>query len=131
MAQNPGMETITIDANAPLIRSRITGKKCSAPAAPSSPCATTIATISAKSNASPDFEYVRFHAILQDEVGLYDEDSTAIPSTIFPTSIRSTTACSPTGVRPFIELSFMPKKLAALEALHAFWYQPNVSPPKD
>ncbi|HZW05326.1 MAG TPA: glycosyl hydrolase family 39, partial [Candidatus Nitrosotalea sp.] len=35
------------------------------------------------------------------------------------------------GVRPFVELSFMPKKLAAKEALHFFWYKQNVAPPKD
>src|SRR4029077_11140523 len=32
---------------------------------------------------------------------------------------------------PFVELSFMPRKLAAQQTLHAFWYQPIVSPPKD
>ena len=35
-------------------------------------------------------------------------------------------------VRPFVELSFMPKKMASdPAALHAFWYKQNVSPPKD
>ena len=35
------------------------------------------------------------------------------------------------GVRPFVEISFMPKKLAFnSDALHAFWYKQNVSPPK-
>ena len=35
------------------------------------------------------------------------------------------------GVRPFVELSFMPKKLAAQQDQHVFWYHPIVSPPKD
>ena len=35
------------------------------------------------------------------------------------------------GVRPFVEISFMPNQLAASHALQAFWYHPNVSPPKD
>ena len=35
------------------------------------------------------------------------------------------------GVRPFVEISFMPNKLAAKNSLHPFWYKPNVSPPKD
>ena len=35
------------------------------------------------------------------------------------------------GVRPFVELSFMPRKLAAEQTLHPFWYKPIVSPPKD
>ena len=43
-----------------------------------------------------DFKYVRFHAILHDEVGVYDEDATESPSTIFPTSTRFMTACSKT-----------------------------------
>ena len=35
------------------------------------------------------------------------------------------------GVRPVVELSFMPKRLAFNpDALHPFWYKPNVSPPK-
>ena len=35
------------------------------------------------------------------------------------------------GVRPFVEISFMPKKLAFNpDALHPFWYKQNVSPPK-
>ena len=35
------------------------------------------------------------------------------------------------GVRPFVEISFMPNQLAASNTLQAFWYHPNVSPPKD
>ena len=35
-------------------------------------------------------------------------------------------------VRPFVEMSFMPKKLTSdPNALHAFWYKQNVAPPKD
>jgi xylan 1,4-beta-xylosidase len=35
-------------------------------------------------------------------------------------------------VRPFIELSFTPKKLSSdPNALHPFWYKQNVAPPKD
>ncbi len=40
-------------------------------------------------------------------------------------------ACWPRGVKPFVELSFMPYKLAARPDLQSFWYNPNVSPPKD
>src|SRR5262249_3955776 len=34
-------------------------------------------------------------------------------------------------VRTFVELGFMPKKLAATPVLHPFWYKPSPSPPKD
>jgi xylan 1,4-beta-xylosidase len=35
------------------------------------------------------------------------------------------------GVRPFLEISFMPKKLALRQDVHAFWYKQIVAPPKD
>ena len=35
------------------------------------------------------------------------------------------------GVRPFVELSFTPGKLAARPTFHSFWYKPIVAPPKD
>ena len=34
-------------------------------------------------------------------------------------------------VRPFVELSFMPRALAAQPLYQSFWYRPIVSPPKD
>jgi xylan 1,4-beta-xylosidase len=34
-------------------------------------------------------------------------------------------------VRPFVELSFMPRKLAAVPIFQSFWYKPVVAPPKD
>ena len=34
------------------------------------------------------------------------------------------------GVRPFVELSFMPQKLAAEQITQSFWYRPIVAPPK-
>ena len=41
------------------------------------------------------------------------------------------TGCSKNGVRPVVEISFMPKKLAFNpDDLHPFWYKQNVSPPK-
>jgi len=35
------------------------------------------------------------------------------------------------GVRPFVELSFMPKKLASKEIIQGILVQTNVAPPKD
>jgi xylan 1,4-beta-xylosidase len=78
-----------------------------------------------------DFQYVRFHAILHDEVGVYDEDSEGQPVYNFSYVDQIYDGLLASGVRPFVELSFMPKKLAAKDILHAFWYKQNVSPPKD
>lgn len=76
-------------------------------------------------------QYVRFHAIFQDEVGLYDEDAQGHPVLNFSYVDQIYDGLLANGVRPFVELSFMPKKLASKDALHAFWYKQNVSPPKD
>ena len=76
------------------------------------------------------FEYVRFHAIFHDEVGLYDEvDGNPVYDFSYIDQIYD--GLLENGVRPFVELSFMPKKLAAQQITHPFWYQPIVSPPKD
>jgi xylan 1,4-beta-xylosidase len=77
------------------------------------------------------FEYVRFHAIFHDEVGIDDEDAQGHPQYNFSYVDQIYDGLLANGVRPFVELSFMPKKLAAREALHAFWYKQNVAPPKD
>jgi xylan 1,4-beta-xylosidase len=77
------------------------------------------------------FEYIRFHAIFHDEVGLYDEDSEGKPIYNFSYVDQIYDGLLANHVRPFVELSFMPGKLAAEPTLHSFWYKPNVSPPKD
>lgn len=77
------------------------------------------------------FRYVRFHNIFHDEVGLYDEDQQGHPQYNFSYVDQIYDGLLASGVRPFVELSFMPKKLAAREAPHSFWYHPNVAPPGD
>ena len=78
-----------------------------------------------------NFHYVRFHAVFHDEVGIYNEDDKGQPQYNFSYVDQIYDHLLANGVRPFVELSFMPKKLAAKEILHAFWYKPNVAPPKD
>jgi xylan 1,4-beta-xylosidase len=91
-----------------------------------------------------NFDSVRFHGILMDEVGLYDPDrktqnpglaaQTANDASVYNFSYidQIYDGLLANGVRPFVELSFMPKKMASdPNALHAFWYKQNVSPPKD
>jgi xylan 1,4-beta-xylosidase len=78
-----------------------------------------------------NFSYVRFHAILHDEVGLYDEDASGNPVYNFSYIDQIYDGLLAAGVRPFVEVSFMPRKLAAQEILQPFWYKPVVAPPKD
>lgn len=78
-----------------------------------------------------NFRYVRFHAILHDEVGVYNEDEHGNPVYNFAYVDQIYDGLLKDGVKPFVEISFMPKKLAFNpDALHPFWYKQNVSPPK-
>jgi xylan 1,4-beta-xylosidase len=77
------------------------------------------------------FQYVRFHAILDDEVGLYREDEQGKPVYNFSYIDQIYDGLRENGVRPMVELSFMPSALAASQKPHAFWYKPLPNPPKD
>ncbi|MDE2304475.1 MAG: glycosyl hydrolase family 39 [Gammaproteobacteria bacterium] len=74
--------------------------------------------------------YVRFHGILDDEVGVYGEDKHGRPLYNFSYVDQIYDGLLAQGVKPFVELSFMPGKLAARPLRHAFWYKPYVSPPR-
>ena len=79
-----------------------------------------------------DVKYVRFHGIFLDEVGLYDEDKDGKPIYNFSYIDQIYDGLLDNGVRPFVELSFMPKKLGQSHPIvHSFWYKPLVGPPKD
>jgi xylan 1,4-beta-xylosidase len=94
-----------------------------------------------------DFKSIRFHGIFNDEVGLYDPGRRTINFAQTAGQAGAVTDASvynfsyidqiydgllANGVRPFVEMSFMPKKMASNpDALHAFWYKPNTSPPSD
>jgi len=75
------------------------------------------------------FQYVRFHAILDDENGVYTEDAQGNPVYNFSYVDQIYDGLLKNGVRPYVEISFMPKALAARLDYHAFWYKQIVSPP--
>jgi xylan 1,4-beta-xylosidase len=75
--------------------------------------------------------YVRFHAIFHDENGVYDEDKDGEPVFNWTYVDQIYDGLLARGVRPFVEISFMPYKLASKPAIHPFWYKQNVAPPKD
>lgn len=82
-------------------------------------------------HALTGFRYVRAHGILNDENGVYTEDEHGNPVYNFAYVDQIYDGLLKNGVRPVVEISFMPKKLAFNpDALHPFWYKPNVSPPK-
>jgi xylan 1,4-beta-xylosidase len=78
-----------------------------------------------------DFKFVRFHAILHDEIGIYDEDKHGAARYNFSYVDQIYDGLLENGVRPFVELSFMPRKLASRTTVQGFAYHPFVSPPRD
>jgi len=77
-----------------------------------------------------DCEYVRFHGILHDDVALYYERPEGKPGYNFLQMDAIYDALLEVGVRPFVELSFMPKLLASGEDT-VFWWKGNISPPRN
>jgi xylan 1,4-beta-xylosidase len=94
-----------------------------------------------------NFQSIRFHGIFDDEVGLYDPDRRTInfaqtagqagdkvDNSVYNFSYvdQIYDGLLANGVKPYVEMSFMPKMMASdPAALHPFWYHPVVSPPKD
>jgi len=76
-------------------------------------------------------QYVRFHAILDDENGIYDEDPQGQPVYNFSYLDQIYDGLLDRNIRPFVELSFMPRKLASSQTPHPFWYRPLVAPPNN
>jgi xylan 1,4-beta-xylosidase len=77
------------------------------------------------------FQYIRFHAILDDENGVYDEDAQGKPIYNFSYVDQIYDGMLANNIKPFVEISFMPKKLALNPQTHPFWYKPYPSPPND
>jgi xylan 1,4-beta-xylosidase len=76
------------------------------------------------------FERIRFHGIFLDTVGVYTLDSRGRPRLNFQTVDRIYDFFISQGVRPIVELGFMPEALAS-GTQTAFAYKGNVTPPRD
>jgi xylan 1,4-beta-xylosidase len=62
---------------------------------------------------------------------MYDEDKRGVPRYNFSYVDQVYDGLLENGVRPFVELSFMPGKLASRKILQGFSYHPFVAPPRD
>jgi xylan 1,4-beta-xylosidase len=78
-----------------------------------------------------DFQYVRFHGIFDREVGFYNEDKQGQPEYNFTNVDQVYDGLLANGIRPFVELSFMPQALASTSRQQEFFYHPYITPPKD
>ena len=76
------------------------------------------------------FKYLRMHGILNDEMAVYDEDKQGNPKYNFQYVDALYDALLEKKIRPFVELTFMPSKLAD-GTTTVFWWKGNTSLPKD
>lgn len=77
-------------------------------------------------------QYIRAHGILMDDLGVYSEDAAGRPHYDWTKVDQLYDMLHEDGLKPFVELSFMPAALAAeSDAPKIFQYKGNSSPPKD
>ncbi|MBN1780045.1 glycoside hydrolase [bacterium] len=76
------------------------------------------------------FRYIRMHGLLTDDMGVYREDRDGNPEYNFQYIDVLTDYILGIGMKPFVELGFMPEALASGRET-IFWWRGNVTPPKD
>jgi xylan 1,4-beta-xylosidase len=89
-----------------------------------------------KGHDQAGFQYVRFHGVLDDDIGVYSEDAAGKAVYRWSRFDHVYDAVVGAGMRPIVELSFTPSALAskATKVLSLLWYNgasPNISPPRD
>jgi xylan 1,4-beta-xylosidase len=75
------------------------------------------------------FEYIRFHGLLHDDMRIYHEEN-GQPFYNWARVDQLYDSFRRIGMKPFVELSFMPADLASGKKT-IFWWKANITPPKD
>jgi len=76
------------------------------------------------------FKYIRFHGLLSDDMGVYFEDKNGKPTYNWQYIDELFDYLRSIGMKPFVEVGFMPGALASGNKT-IFWWRGNVTPPKD
>jgi xylan 1,4-beta-xylosidase len=76
------------------------------------------------------FKYIRMHGLLTDDMGFYHEDRNGKPEYNYQYIDVLYDFIVSIGMKPFVELGFMPNQLASGKK-SIFWWKGNVTPPKD
>lgn len=76
------------------------------------------------------FKFLRMHGLLQDELGVYSQDAAGRPRYNWQYIDDIYDFLLSIGMKPFVELSFMPDALASGNGT-IFWWKANVTPPRD
>ncbi len=77
------------------------------------------------------YDFVKFHGILSDEMMVYKENEHGIPSYTFTLVDKVMDFLLSIGLRPFLQISFMPIDLASDPSKMIDMWHFNTSPPKD
>ncbi len=74
------------------------------------------------------FEYIRFHGLLHDDMGVYfNNEGEEVYNFQYIDALYDYLLS--VNIKPFVELSFMPKDLSSDDKT-VFWWKGNVTPPK-
>ncbi|TWI95275.1 xylan 1,4-beta-xylosidase [Mucilaginibacter frigoritolerans] len=76
------------------------------------------------------FQYIRFHGLLSDDMGVYFEDKAGHPIYNWQYIDDLFDFLLQIHMKPFVEVGFMPGALAS-GTQTIFWWKGNVTPPKD
>src|SRR5687768_13621918 len=76
------------------------------------------------------FKYIRMHGLLTDDMAVYKEDGKGNPVYNYMYVDVLFDYLHSIGMKPFVELGFMPGWLASGDKT-IFWWKGNVTPPKD
>lgn len=76
------------------------------------------------------FEYIRFHGLFHDDMAVYDEDESGNPVLWFGYIDKLFDFLLSVHIKPFVELGFMPSKIATVKDT-VFWWHANGCPPTD
>ncbi|KQB43752.1 Beta-xylosidase [Flavobacterium daejeonense] len=77
-----------------------------------------------------DFKYIRMHGLLTDDMAFYMEDNKGNPQYNYQYIDVLYDFLISIKMKPFVELGFMPNRLAS-GSQTVFWWKGNVTPPKD
>lgn len=77
------------------------------------------------------FQYIKFHGILSDDMMVYDEDKTGTPSYCFTYVDMVIDFLLSIGLKPLIQLSFMPRAMAKTPNRTRFYSPMVMGVPKD
>jgi xylan 1,4-beta-xylosidase len=75
------------------------------------------------------FKYIRMHGLLHDDMGVYKEDRQGHPIYNWQYIDKLHDFLLSVGLKPFVELGFMPADLASGDKT-VFWWKGNITPPK-